>query len=169
MSAYRGKDRLEQHRCLLRSEGQAARRSRLRPARGPEARAGARVPPPGRSPAEELAEDALRWREQGFTALRFGPLAAFDDHSLSHWDPQRSIVQTIAATESLRDAVGVEVDLILDASSLRTRLARRTATSCRLPVGGSVSSSIEAEARRRPSRDAPLPQRYWPDGSIGDY
>ena len=42
--------------------------------------------------AEELVEDALRWREQGFTALRFGPLAAFDDHSLAHWDPQASIV-----------------------------------------------------------------------------
>ena len=54
------------------------------------------------SSAEELVEDALRWREQGFTALRFGPLAAFDDHSLAHWDPQASIVQTIAATESLQ-------------------------------------------------------------------
>ena len=27
----------------------------------------------------------------------------------------------------------------------------------------------EPEARKRPSRDAPLPQRYWPDGSVGDY
>ena len=27
----------------------------------------------------------------------------------------------------------------------------------------------EAEARKRPSRDAGLPQRYWPDGSVGDY
>ena len=70
------------------------------------------------SSAEELAEDALRWREQGFTALRFGPLAAFDDHSLAHWDPQASIVQTIAATESLRDAVGDDVDLILDAHTM---------------------------------------------------
>ena len=68
--------------------------------------------------AEELAEDALRWREQGFTALRFGPLAAFDDHSLTHWDPQASIVQTIRATESLRLAVGDEVDLILDAHTM---------------------------------------------------
>ena len=23
--------------------------------------------------------------------------------------------------------------------------------------------------RKRPSRDARLPQRYWPDGSVGDY
>lgn len=68
--------------------------------------------------ADELAEDALRWREQGFTALRFGPLAAFDDHSLAHWDPQASIVQTIKATESLREAVGDDVDLILDAHTM---------------------------------------------------
>ena len=27
----------------------------------------------------------------------------------------------------------------------------------------------EAEARKRPSRDARLPQRYWPDGSVADY
>ena len=27
----------------------------------------------------------------------------------------------------------------------------------------------EAEARKRPSRDAGLPHRYWPDGSVGDY
>ena len=68
--------------------------------------------------AEALVEDALRWREQGFTALRYGPLAAFDDHSLAHWDPQASIVQTIEATESLRDALGDEVDLILDAHTM---------------------------------------------------
>jgi L-alanine-DL-glutamate epimerase-like enolase superfamily enzyme len=27
----------------------------------------------------------------------------------------------------------------------------------------------EAEARKRPSRDAELPHRYWPDGAVGDY
>ena len=37
--------------------------------------------------AEALVEDAHRWHEQGFTALRFAPLAALDDHSLTHWDP----------------------------------------------------------------------------------
>src|SRR5829696_40638 len=68
--------------------------------------------------AAELAEDARRWREQGFTALRYGPLAAFDDHSLTHWDPQASIVQTIKGTESLRLAVGDDVDLILDAHTM---------------------------------------------------
>jgi L-alanine-DL-glutamate epimerase-like enolase superfamily enzyme len=70
------------------------------------------------SSSEELVEDALGWREQGFTALRFGPLAAFDSHSLRHWDPQASIVQTIRATESLRDAVGEDVDLLLDAHTM---------------------------------------------------
>jgi L-alanine-DL-glutamate epimerase-like enolase superfamily enzyme len=67
---------------------------------------------------EELAEDALRWREQGFTALRFGPLAAFDDHALTQWDPQAAIVQTIEATGMLRTAVGDDVDLILDAHTM---------------------------------------------------
>ena len=33
----------------------------------------------------------------------------------------------------------------------------------------SASSFDEEEARKRPSRDARLPQRYWPDGSVGDY
>ena len=27
----------------------------------------------------------------------------------------------------------------------------------------------EAEARKRPSRDAELPHRHWPDGSVGHY
>ncbi|HEX4931490.1 MAG TPA: mandelate racemase/muconate lactonizing enzyme family protein [Gaiellaceae bacterium] len=68
--------------------------------------------------AAALVEDAHRWREQGFTALRFAPLAALDEHSLAHWDPQASIVATIKATESLRDALGDEVDLILDAHTM---------------------------------------------------
>ncbi len=68
--------------------------------------------------AEALVEDALRLREQGFTALRFGSLAAFDHEGLTRWDPQRSIVETIAATEALRDAVGDGVDLLLDAHTM---------------------------------------------------
>ena len=71
----------------------------------------------GDSP-EALVEDGLRWREQGFTALRFGPLAAFDEQGLSRWDPQASIVQTIAATERLRTELGDGVDLILDAHTM---------------------------------------------------
>ena len=61
---------------------------------------------------------AQRLLEQGFTALRFGPQAAFDDAGLASWDPQRSIVATIAATESLRDALGDGVDLLLDAHTM---------------------------------------------------
>ena len=70
--------------------------------------------------AEELVDHALGLREQGFTALRFGPLAAFDDHALAHWDPQASIVQTIRATEALRLALGDDVDLLLDAHTMFT-------------------------------------------------
>ena len=68
--------------------------------------------------AEELVEDALRLREDGFTALRYGTLAAFDERGLTQWDPQRSIVETIAATAALRTAVGDEVDLLLDAHTM---------------------------------------------------
>jgi mannonate dehydratase len=67
---------------------------------------------------EALIEDALRWRELGFTALRYGPLSAFDERGLTQWDPQRSIVETIAATEALRHALGDEVDLLLDAHTM---------------------------------------------------
>ena len=69
---------------------------------------------------EELVDHALGFREQGFTALRFGPLAAFDEHSLAHWDPQASIVRTIGATEALRLALGDDVDLLLDAHTMFT-------------------------------------------------
>jgi L-alanine-DL-glutamate epimerase-like enolase superfamily enzyme len=68
--------------------------------------------------AEELVEDALRLRDEGFTALRYGTLAAFDERGLAQWDPQRGIVETIAATEALRTAVGDEVDLLLDAHTM---------------------------------------------------
>ena len=68
--------------------------------------------------AEALVEDAQRWREQGFTALRYGPLAAFDEQGLAQWDPQRRSCETIAATEALRDALGDEVDLLLDAHTM---------------------------------------------------
>src|SRR5215217_3432961 len=67
---------------------------------------------------EELVEDALRWKEKGFTALRYCPLAALDATSMSSWDPQRSIVATIKGTEALRLALGDEVDLLLDAHTM---------------------------------------------------
>ncbi len=64
--------------------------------------------------AEELLESARGFVEQGFTALRYAPLAAFDERGLTEWDPQRSIVETIAATARLRDALGDSVDLLID-------------------------------------------------------
>src|SRR3954470_16610807 len=68
--------------------------------------------------AEELIEDAFRFKEQGFTALRFSPLAALDDHSINNWDPQAAIVATIRGTEQLRLALGDEVDLLFDAHTM---------------------------------------------------
>lgn len=68
--------------------------------------------------AETLIEDAQRWKEQGFTALRYCPLEALDERGMSAWDPQRAIVATIKATEALRLALGDEVDLLLDAHTM---------------------------------------------------
>ncbi len=68
--------------------------------------------------AEELVEDGLRWREQGYTALRYHPLAALDEGSLRRWDPQAAIAATIKGTEALRLALGDEVDLLLDAHTM---------------------------------------------------
>ncbi len=67
---------------------------------------------------EALVEDALRWQERGFTALRYCPLAALDAHSMRHWDPQRAIAATIKATEALRLALGDEVDLLIDVHTM---------------------------------------------------
>jgi L-alanine-DL-glutamate epimerase-like enolase superfamily enzyme len=67
---------------------------------------------------EELVEDALRWKEKGFTVLRYCPLEALDPKSMSNWDPQRSIVATIKGTEALRLALGDEVELLLDAHTM---------------------------------------------------
>ena len=68
--------------------------------------------------AEELLEDALRWQERGFTALRFCPLAALDDQGMRNWDPQRAIAATIKGTELLRRELGDDVDLLLDAHTM---------------------------------------------------
>jgi mannonate dehydratase len=68
--------------------------------------------------ADELIEDAQRWIERGFTALRYCPLAALDADSMRNWDPQRSIAATIKGTEALRLAVGDSVDLLFDAHTM---------------------------------------------------
>jgi L-alanine-DL-glutamate epimerase-like enolase superfamily enzyme len=67
---------------------------------------------------EEVVEDALSWKERGFTALRYCPLESLDAKSMSAWDPQRAIVATIKATEALRLALGDEVELLLDAHTM---------------------------------------------------
>ena len=57
--------------------------------------------------------------ERGFTALRFGPLAALDEqvaHALGSAGGRSS--QTIEATEALRAALGDDVDLLLDAHTM---------------------------------------------------
>ena len=68
--------------------------------------------------AGDLIEDALRWKEQGFTALRYCPLAALDSHSMHAWDPQRSIAATIKGTEQMRLALGDDTDLLIDVHTM---------------------------------------------------
>ena len=68
--------------------------------------------------ADALVEDALHWKEQGWTALRYVPLAAMGPEELRSWDPQRSIVETIAGTAKLREAVGDDVDLLIDVHTM---------------------------------------------------
>jgi galactonate dehydratase len=47
---------------------------------------------------------------------------------------------------------------------------RAVAGYVELPRGPGLGLDFdEAEARRRPSRDAELPHRRWPDGAVGDY
>ena len=70
--------------------------------------------------APELVESAQRWVEQGFTALRFPPLGAREARDIESWNPQRAIVATIAGAELLRETLGDDVDLILDAHTMFT-------------------------------------------------
>jgi galactonate dehydratase len=89
----------------------------------------------GESPAE-LVEDARRWLAEGFTALRFHPLASLDEGSLAAWAPQAAIVATIDAAETLRSELGDGVDLILDAhtmfSPVEAAVLGRALEPCRL-------------------------------------
>jgi L-alanine-DL-glutamate epimerase-like enolase superfamily enzyme len=64
---------------------------------------------------EGLVESALAWQEQGYTALRFGPLASDTERP---WNPSQSIVATVKATEALRTELGDEVDLLFDAHTM---------------------------------------------------
>ena len=75
--------RRDRHRALG-SEGQARSASRSTTSSAARrATASASTATCAATTAEELVEDAHRWRGAGFTALRYGPLAAFDDHSLA--------------------------------------------------------------------------------------
>jgi mannonate dehydratase len=67
---------------------------------------------------EALIDDAQRWIERGFTALRYCPLEALDDAGMNAWDPGQAIVATIKATEFLRTTLGDGVDLLLDAHTM---------------------------------------------------
>ena len=70
--------------------------------------------------ADELIEDALARKEAGYTALRYGPMAAFEHAPLNNWDPQKSIRETIKGTERIREAVGDEIDLLIGVHTMFT-------------------------------------------------
>ncbi len=67
---------------------------------------------------EEAVEDALQWKERGFTALRYAPFKALDEHAMNNWDPGLSIRATIKGTEALRTALGDDVELLFDAHTM---------------------------------------------------
>ncbi len=61
---------------------------------------------------EELADDALRRVEQGYTALRFYPLGPFGEGLPNSY---QGVVRTMEAhTAAVRDAVGPDLDLMID-------------------------------------------------------
>ena len=65
----------------------------------------------GDSP-EEMAENALRRVEEGYTALRFYPLGPFGEGIPNSF---QGVVRTMVAyTEAVRTAVGPEMDLMID-------------------------------------------------------
>jgi L-alanine-DL-glutamate epimerase-like enolase superfamily enzyme len=70
---------------------------------------------PGGREIDLLVEDALRWKDEGFAVLRFSPLAA---DPAAPWDPSKSIVTTVKATEALRLALGDDVELCFDAHTM---------------------------------------------------
>ena len=102
-------------------------------------------------PAEELVEDALALAEPGFTALRFGPLGAFDDRLTRLGPAGGRSSRRSRRTEALREALGDDVDLLLDAHTMfcpprrptsATRSSRTGSTSTRTRSGRSTRSSL---------------------------
>jgi galactonate dehydratase len=66
----------------------------------------------GGATPEEMAENAISLVEQGYTALRYYPLGAFNADVMPGY---QSLVHTaVAYTEAVRDAVGPELDLMID-------------------------------------------------------
>ena len=65
----------------------------------------------GDSP-EEMAENAVRLVEEGYTALRFYPLNPFEQGLPNTF--QGVIRKMVAYTEAVREAVGPELDLMID-------------------------------------------------------
>ena len=62
------------------------------------------------------------------------------------------------------DGAGAALRALPECAACGGRLRRRRPTAPGLGL-----ELDEAEARRRPSRDAPLPSRSWPDGGVADY
>lgn len=66
----------------------------------------------GGSSPEETAENAKALLEQGYTALRFGPLGPLQGMEIKSY---RWAVRTaVSYAEAVRDAVGPEIDLMID-------------------------------------------------------
>ena len=65
----------------------------------------------GDSP-EEMADNAVRLVEEGYTALRFYPLGPFASGLPNSF--QGVIRRMVAYTEAVREAVGPELDLMID-------------------------------------------------------
>lgn len=62
-----------------------------------------------------LVHDAHAWKEQGFTCLRFSPLAA---NTGAPWDPSQSMMATIRGAEALRKELGDDIELLVDAHTM---------------------------------------------------
>jgi len=67
---------------------------------------------------EAVVEDALDWRARGFTALRYAPMRGVDERSMREWIPSVAINATITLTEALREALGPDAELLLDAHTM---------------------------------------------------
>ncbi|MBX3069401.1 MAG: mandelate racemase/muconate lactonizing enzyme family protein [Thermomicrobiales bacterium] len=62
-----------------------------------------------------MVEDAHSWVEQGFTVLRFDPLAA---NTAAPWNPSASIMASVRGAEALRKELGDDIELLFDAHTM---------------------------------------------------